>query len=144
MGIETTLLRYPQLQKDLIKIYRLLHPNKSLADRKKFAASLTSNTRICKVIGKFELQLFGRTSRLAAMGGGTDPSPCCGSQGLRSGLRSGLSFAGGTLGPLQQNVHLRVDKMLQKLKVYTKPVTDPIPGAANPNACCGSAAPKIL
>jgi hypothetical protein len=53
-------LRFPQLQKDLKKIYRKQNPNSTMADRRAFVASLNNETRIRTVIEQFELKVFGQ------------------------------------------------------------------------------------
>jgi hypothetical protein len=59
-------LRFPQLQKDLKRIFRKQNPNSTMADRRVFVNSLTNETRIRTVIEQFEIQVFGQK------GGGND------------------------------------------------------------------------
>lgn len=54
-----SLNRFPQLQKNLKRLYRNLHPNKSAAQRARFVKSLTNETRIRTVIEGFEKKVFG-------------------------------------------------------------------------------------
>lgn len=71
-----SLLRFPQLQKDLKKIYKAVHPGKSEEDIRKFVRSLTNETRIRTVIEQLELEVFGRDSngKPNVMGGNDLPA----------------------------------------------------------------------
>ena len=53
-------LRFPQLQKDLKKIFRKQNPNSKMADRRAFVNSLNTETRIRIVIEQFEIKVFGQ------------------------------------------------------------------------------------
>ena len=54
-----SLARFPKLQRDLKKIYRALHPLKTLEQRNAWTNSLTNETRIQAVLGEFELEVYG-------------------------------------------------------------------------------------